>query len=355
MEEKKQTCCSASREMVSSERQKINTESVNVSFELKKMDADSVKVGTNVQEIGKGSVKLGHEPQEQNPSSDREGMILLKGGEFLMGTDGKAGGFAADGEGPVHRVKLDPFYIDETTVTNEQFSQFIKETGYKTESEKFGWSFVFIMFLSPKERAKVQRVVHGTPWWAPVEGANWFMPEGPDSHIEDRMDHPVVHISWNDAMAYCKWANKRLPTEAEWEFAARGGLVGRIYPWGDELTPQGEHYCNIWQGLFPEKNTRRDGYLGTAPARSFPPNGYGLYNVSGNVWEWVNDWFDPQYYVTSPYENPPGPANGTNRSMRGGSYLCHKSYCNRYRVAARSSNTPDSASGNIGFRCVADV
>lgn len=302
--------------------------------------------------IGKAAKSADFAPKAGKPS--REGMIYLEGGEFLMGNDGRVG-FASDGEGPVHKVKLDPFYIDATTVTNAQFAEFVKATGYKTEAEKFGWSFVFRMFLSPWEAAKVRQVVPGTPWWAPVEGAFWYSPEGPDSNIDDRMDHPVVHVSWNDAIAYCKWAGKRLPTEAEWEFAARGGLEQKLYPWGDELTPGGQHYCNIWQGTFPEKNTMRDGYLGTAPAKSFPPNGYGLYNVSGNVWEWVNDWFSPTYYSESPYENPKGPATGTRRSMRGGSYLCHRSYCNRYRVAARSSNTPDSSTGNIGFRCAADA
>lgn len=334
LEKKKPSCCSANRGMVS---------------------------GNNItsqgeQQVGSGSSQSESAPADRAQTSmSRDGMVYLSGGEFLMGTDGKTGGFAADGEGPVHPVSLNPFYIDEATVTNAQFAEFIRATGYKTESEKFGWSFVFRMFLSPAQAAKVTRVVQGTPWWAPVEGAFWYSPEGPDSNIDDRMDHPVVHISWNDADAYSRWAGKRLPTEAEWEYAARGGLVGKIYAWGDELSPGGQHYCNIWQGLFPEKNTMRDGYAGTAPARSFPPNGYGLYNVAGNVWEWVNDWFDPDYYKQSTYENPGGPESGTSRAMRGGSYLCHKSYCNRYRVAARSSNTPDSAAGNIGFRCVADA
>jgi formylglycine-generating enzyme required for sulfatase activity len=287
-------------------------------------------------------------------ASSKEGMVFLEGGVYLMG-NGTRQGFSADGEGPVHEVEISPFYIDAATVTNSQFAEFIKETGYKTEAEKFGWSFVFRFFLSPWEAAKVSQVVQGTPWWAPVEGAYWLHPEGPDSNIDDRMDHPALHVSWNDAIAYCKWAGKRLPTEAEWEYAARGGLEQKIYPWGDELTPGGEHRCNIWQGTFPEHNTKRDGYVGTAPAKSFPPNGYGIYNVSGNVWEWTNDWFGKQYYSESPRKDPKGPASGTNRVMRGGSYLCHKSYCNRYRVAARSSNTPDSSTGNMGFRCAADV
>jgi len=297
----------------------------------------------------------GFEPDVKRKRPSREGMVLIVGGEFLMGNGDRTVGFYADGEGPVHKVRVDSFYIDETAVTNAQFAEFVKATGYKTDAEKYGWSFVFHMLLSPWQAKQVKEVVQATPWWCKVEGAFWYSPEGPGSHIDDRMDHPVVHVSWNDAIAYCKWAGKRLPTEAEWEYAARGGLEQKLYPWGDELTPNGEHYCNIWQGTFPEKNTMRDGYLGTAPARSFPPNGYGLYNMVGNVWEWVNDWFSPAYYQESPYLNPKGPKRGTRRCTRGGSYLCHKSYCNRYRVAARSSNTPDSSAGNMGFRCAADV
>ncbi|HEX7063691.1 MAG TPA: formylglycine-generating enzyme family protein [Bacillales bacterium] len=290
----------------------------------------------------------------RHTSALTEDMIYIPGGKFLMGTNSKEG-FPADGEGPMRKVKVNPFYIDSSAVTNTQFAEFVEETGYQTEAEAYGWSFVFRDFLSEETFKQVKQVVQGTPWWCRVDGAYWFQPEGPGTAIDDRMDHPVVHISWNDAQAYCKWAGKRLPTEAEWEFAARGGLEQKRYPWGDELTPDGEHRCNIWQGVFPNKNTEEDGYAGTAPAESFRPNGYGLYNVSGNVWEWCSDWFAKSIHRRGGRENPQGAESGTSKVMRGGSYLCHESYCNRYRVAARSSNTPDSSTGNLGFRCVADA
>lgn len=285
---------------------------------------------------------------------DKSNMTYIAGGSFLMGTEDSEG-FYGDGESPIHSIEISPFYIDICAVTNQQFMQFVEETGYKTEAERFGWSFVFHLFVSEETASKVTSAVQQTPWWLVVQGADWSHPEGPDSHIRERMDHPVIHVSWNDAMAYCKWAGKRLPTEAEWEYAARGGLIQKRYPWGDELKLGGQHQCNIWQGKFPDKDHGSDGFIGTAPVRSYKPNGYGLYNVSGNVWEWCADWFSPNYYQTGESVNPQGPKQGQERVMRGGSYLCHKSYCNRYRVAARSKNTPDSSTGNIGFRCVADV
>lgn len=282
------------------------------------------------------------------------GMIKLEGGDFQMGSeDGE--GFPADGEGPARMVRVDPFYMDAFAVSNEQFTAFAAETGYITEAENFGWSFVFHLLASGESRAKVEQVVQGAPWWLNVSGTSWKHPEGPDSTIVERMDHPVVHVSWNDALVYCEWAGKRLPTEAEWEYAARGGLTGRRYPWGDLLKPGGEHQCNIWQGKFPDVNNASDGYIGMAPVNSYHPNGYGLYNMSGNVWEWCSDWFSPNFHVKGPKINPRGPALGVNKVMRGGSYLCHKSYCERYRVAARSSTTPDSSTGNMGFRCAADI
>ena len=286
-------------------------------------------------------------------SADVAGMALLSGGEFLMGTD-DASGFAADGEGPVRPVRLNPFYIDIYAVTNARFEEFVRDTGYKTEAERFGWSFVFHMFVSAKGRQTASQAAADAPWWWVVKGAYWRRPEGPGSNLKRRWHHPATHISWNDAAAYCAWAGKRLPTESEWEYAARGGLVQKRYAWGDDLTPGGEHQCNIWQGDFPDTNSAEDGYKGAAPVDAYKPNGYGLYNMAGNVWEWTSDWFSAAFDA-APRDNPTGPARGSAKTIRGGSYLCHDSYCNRYRVAARTSNTPDSSTGNLGFRCARDA
>lgn len=287
-------------------------------------------------------------------SNSTDGMIKLSGGTFLMGTDTDEG-FPEDGEGPVREVQVDSFWIDKTTVTNAEFAKFIRATGYKTDAEQYGWSFVFQKFLPKKLKKKDLPSPDDTPWWKGIEGTYWKQPEGPKSSISNRMDHPVVHVSWNDAKAFCKWVGKRLPTEAEWEYAARGGLEQKKFPWGNELTPEGEYRCNIWQGSFPDHNTKDDGYAGTAPVDSFKPNNYGLYNISGNVWEWTQDWFSASYPLLRISDNPQGPSTGEAKVIRGGSYLCHKSYCNRYRVAARSGNTPDSSTGNMGFRCVRDA
>jgi formylglycine-generating enzyme len=279
-------------------------------------------------------------------------MVRLEGGEFLMGTE-DPDGFAADGEGPVRAVTLKPFWIDAYAVGNARFAAFVEATGYITDAERYGWSFAFGGLLP--DDFEPTRGATQAPWWRQVFGANWRHPEGPHSSIDDRMNHPVVHVSWSDAASYCAWLGMRLPTEAEWEYAARGGLEQKRYAWGDELTPDGEWRCNIWQGTFPSHNTLEDGYLGTAPVDAFEPNGYGLHNVSGNVWEWCSDWFATTFHLHGPREDPPGPPFGQAKVMRGGSYLCHDSYCNRYRVAARSSNTPDSSTGNTGFRCARDA
>ena len=288
-----------------------------------------------------------------------ERMVRLDGGQFTMGTDSDVS-FLEDGEGPTREVTVDPFYVDRHAVTNAEFLKFVRETGHTTDAERYGWSFVFENFVNEADRDAIVQNVDAAPWWVAVEGATWFRPNGPSTAVLDDRDllkHPVAHVSWNDAQAYADWAGKRLPSEAEWEYAARGGLEQRKFPWGDELKPDGKHRCNIWQGDFPEHNTGDDGYRQTAPVDAFEPNGYGLYNVSGNVWEWCADWFSPDYHTTEAYDpqNPTGAPDGDERVMRGGSHLCHRSWCNRYRVAARSKNTPDSSTGNIGFRCVVDA
>ena len=285
-----------------------------------------------------------------------DSMIKIAGGQFLMGADHPRG-FPLDGEGPVREVGVDPFYIDATTVTNARFAEFIDATGYETEAERFGWTFVFHDFISEETARTVTQAVAGSEWWRRVDGGDWRHPEGPDSWIEDREQHPVTHVSWYDALAYCEWAGKRLPTEAEWEMAARGGVSQRMYPWGEELVSDGFHMCNIWQGRFPTENRESDGFSGTAPVTSYEPNGFGLYCVSGNVWEWCADNWSPDFHQRGDAgrDNPEGPPEGQSRVMKGGSYLCHASYCNRYRNGARTSNTPDSSTGNLGFRCVRDA
>ena len=278
--------------------------------------------------------------------------VRIPAGEALLGNvDMHA--YPGDGEGPVHPVRLAGFELAPHAVTNNEFGRFAEATGYRTEAERFGWSFVFAGLL-PDDFPET-RAVAAAPWWRQVEGSWWRRPEGPQSSLGGRGDHPVVHVSWNDALAFCAWAGARLPTEAEWEYAARGGLEGRVYPWGDELEPGGEHRMNVWQGTFPTDNTLADGYLGTAPVDAYAPNGFGLHNMTGNVWEWCADWFDPHAYTRDRPDNPLGPPSGTHRVSRGGSYLCHASYCRRYRVAARNALTPDSSTGNTGFRCAVDI
>jgi sulfatase modifying factor 1 len=277
------------------------------------------------------------------------GQLHLAGAAFVMG-DHFDEGYPADGELPLHEVELSDFFVDPTPVTNAQFSTFVRATGWVTEAEELGISAVFHLAFQGARRDVVHRVAEA-PWWLAVRAADWRRPEGRGSDIVHRQNHPVVHVTWNDAQAYCAWAGKVLPTEAQWEYAARGGLAGARFPWGDDLVPRGRWRCNIWQGTFPADNTLDDGFLTTAPVKTFPANGHGLHQTSGNVWEWCQDWFAANYYARSPRVDPRGPTTGTARVMRGGSYLCHASHCHRYRVAARSSGTPDSASANVGFRC----
>jgi sulfatase modifying factor 1 len=260
-------------------------------------------------------------------------LVDLPGGSFMMGCAEPP--YPEDGEGPVREVELRPFALAATTVTNAEFARFVEVTGYLTDAERYGWSFVFAGLLPPG--FPPTRAVAAATWWRQVEGASWRRPEGPGSTLTGREDHPVVHVSLRDASAYCSWAGVRLPSEAEWEYAARGGLEQQPYPWGNQLTPGGRHRMNVWQGSFPNSNTVEDGYLGTAPADAYPPNAFGLHNMTGNVWEWCADWFTV----------------GTAWVLRGGSYLCHSSYCLRYRTSARMGNTPDSSSGNVGFRVAA--
>jgi sulfatase modifying factor 1 len=271
-------------------------------------------------------------PESANDAAT-DGMVRL-GGSFLMGTE-DPDGFPQDREGPIREVDLPPFWIDPVAVTNARFAEFVASTRYMTDADKAGWSFVFGAFLP--EDFEPTRGIANAPWWRQVFGADWRHPEGPSTGIDERADHPVVHVSWNDAKAFAAWSGTRLPHEAEWEMAARGGLEQARYPWGDELEPGGGHAMNVWQGTFPSQNTADDGWLGTAPVDEYEPNGHGMMNMSGNVWEWCADRFDRQ-----------------TRAIRGGSYLCHASYCNRYRVAARSFNTPDSSTGNMGFRVARD-
>ncbi|XP_008852788.1 formylglycine-generating enzyme isoform X2 [Nannospalax galili] len=278
-------------------------------------------------------------------------MVPIPAGVFTMGTDDPQ--IKQDGEAPARSVAIDAFYMDAYEVSNAEFEKFVNSTGYLTEAEKFGDSFVFEGMLSEQVKSHIHQAVAAAPWWLPVKGADWRHPEGPESTILHRLDHPVLHVSWNDAVAYCMWAGKRLPTEAEWEYSCRGGLQNRLFPWGNKLQPKGQHYANIWQGEFPVSNTGEDGFQGTAPVDAFPPNGYGLYNIVGNVWEWTSDWWTVHHSVEEAH-NPKGPPSGKDRVKKGGSYMCHKSYCYRYRCAARSQNTPDSSASNLGFRCAAD-
>lgn len=320
-----------------------------------------------------GNVKFGG-------NSSLGGMALIPGGVFEMGGNNNQ---ASPDEFPRHKVQLSPFYMDITEVTNAAFKEFVDATGYVTTAEK-----------KPEWEELKKSVPPGTPkpadsllvaaslvfkstsgpvdlndynkWWSWVKGADWKHPAGPASSIEGRENFPVVHVSWDDAMAYCKWAGKRLPTDAEWEFAARGGLVNNIYPWGNEHVNSGKAKANSWEGKFPYLNEEKDRYVAAAPVKSYMPNGYGLYDMAGNVWEWCSDWYNADYYKTvqnTVSVNPSGPEKSydhqdpytSKRSLRGGSFLCNDAYCSGYRVARRMKSSPDTGMEHTGFRCAKDT
>lgn len=274
----------------------------------------------------------------------RAELVAIPAGFFDMGA--RQSRYPEDLDSPRQKVKLSGFSLAPTTVTNRQFARFVAATGYRTLAEVEGWSFVFHLLLEDPSRHPHSPA--GLPWWRRVEGACWAAPEGGGSAIQGREEEPAVHISWYDALAYCTWSGLRLPTEAEWERAARGGKEHQRFPWGSALTPSGRHMMNVWQGTFPLKNHGEDGFIGAAPVRSFPPNAYGLYEMTGNVWEWCADWFGAR--PSGLLRDPKGPTGGMAKVMRGGSYLCHDSYCDRYQLHSRSKNDPDSSTGNIGFR-----
>lgn len=312
--------------------------------------------------------------------NDHENMVWVEGGTFMMGADNEQG---RQDEYPKHAVKLNGFFIDKTEVTNNQFAAFVKATGYMTTAEKdVRWEDLkkqlpagtpkpsdeelkaaSLVFLPTTEAVNLQDY---SQWWRWEHGASWKHPTGPESDTIGRGNYPVVHISWDDANAYCKWAGKRLPTEAEWEYAARGGKQNQIYTWGNENVDSGSTKCNYWQGEFPYNNTNRDGFQLASPVGSFAPNGYGLYDMAGNVWEWCADLYNNQYYADLAKQklaiNPKGPLKSYDpdeplvpkRVMRGGSFLCNESYCSGYRVAARMKSSQDSGMEHLGFRCVAD-
>lgn len=314
-----------------------------------------------------------------NGDTSIKGMVYIPGGVFEMGGDNEQ---ASPDEYPKHKVALSPFYIDATEVTNAQFKKFVEATGYVTTAEKKpDWDELkkTVPPGTPKPADSVLvaaslvfRQSNGpvnlndySQWWSWVPGACWKHPEGPHSNIEGKDNYPVVQVSWEDALAYCQWAGKRLPTEAEWEFAARGGLINNIYPWGNEPVNTGKPKCNSWEGKFPYLNEGKDGYLKAAPVKSYAPNGYGIYDMAGNVWEWCSDWYDYNYYKSLEGKqalNPKGPVKSydpqdpytSKKCLRGGSFICNDGYCSGYRVARRMKSSPDTGLEHTGFRCVKD-
>lgn len=332
------------------------------------------------QQTPQSSNEVGPEGSQASPVLKKEhGMLLIPGGMLSMGGDNEQ---ADQNEFPKHEVEITPFWMDETEVTNAQFAEFVEATGYVTVAEHpVIWEEMKKELPpgTPKPPDSLlrpgalvfQKTDQPVPlndpgrWWQWTIGANWRHPEGPQSSIEGKEDHPVVQIAWEDAAAYARWADKRLPTEAEWEWAARGGKENMVYPWGNEDVNEGEPKANFWQGLFPYENSLKDGHLATAPVRSFPPNGYGLYDMAGNVWEWCGDWFDFEFYAKEKASGADvkGPKRAFNPTMpyqqekviRGGSFLCSDDYCSGYRNARRMGSTVDTGLNHTGFRCVQDV
>ena len=303
------------------------------------------------------------------PGPAPEGMVWVPGGTFWMGCDHEEMSDAR----PWHLVSVDGFWMDRTEVTNEAFARFVRATGYVTIAERRPDPKDFpeapleslvpgaVVFTPPRHAVRLDDHYQ---WWSYVKGASWRHPEGPASDLRGRDQHPVVEVAWPDAVAYANWAGKRLPTEAEWELAARGGQDRKVYGWGDEMKPGGRWMANIWQGRFPDENRAEDGYRGTAPVASFPAEGYGLYDMAGNVWEWCSDWYRPDYYRTLAAggiaRNPTGPPDTFDpqepgvkkRVNRGGSFLCSDQYCSRYVLGSRGKGEPDTGTSNLGFRCV---
>ena len=276
----------------------------------------------------------------------RSNPIVVKGGRAFAGTENPI--LPADGEGPRRSELIADFALEAQTVTNKRFAEFVEATGYVTEAERFGWSAVFVGLLPHEMQARQPS------WWTRVDGADWKRPEGPGSDIKSRLDHPVVQVSWADAKAFATWVEGRLPTEFEWEHAA-GSADGRRFPWGGDEPTDTKIFANIWQGRFPTHNTCADGYLGTAPAISFEPAGAGFYNLCGNVWEWTSDPFVVHSTARSAQARNEQSQRDDEKVLKGGSFLCHISYCYRYRIAARMNLTPDSAASNVGFRVAYDT